>query len=382
MNKVKPGIENYKEWKTFLEGRKVGLITNPTGVNSKLISTIDILTKEVDLVKLFSPEHGVRGDVQAGETIDYYVDEKTKLPVYSLYGKNKRPSSDMLEGIDVLAIDIQDVGSRLYTYLYTMSYCMEACGKEGITFLVFDRPNPIGGIKVEGNLIKEGFTSFVGLHPMPYRYGLTIGEAAILFNKEFAITCELKVIPMLGWERRMYYEDTGLPWIIPSPNMPTVDTAVVYNASCIFEGSNISEGRGTTKPFEFVGAPWLEGDLLVKEMSKYKLEGVLFRPVYFTPVFSKHTNKLCSGVQLHVTERSAFCAVKTGLSLLEEIKRLSGERFSYLPPYTSKGKPMIDYNTGSDYIRTHNFSAESLYKVWEIEAEEFKKMKRKYHIYQ
>lgn len=381
MKKVKVGIENEQEWMPFLEGKKVGLVTNPTGVNSKLQSTIDILQKEVELIKLFSPEHGVRGDIKAGEKVDYYVDEKTKLPVYSLYGENKKPSSDMLEGIDVLAIDIQDVGSRLYTYLYTMSYCMEACKEEGITFLVFDRPNPIGGIKVEGNLIKIGFTSFVGLYPIPYRYGLTIGEAAILFQKEFGITCELKVIPMLGWERQMYYEDTGLPWVLPSPNMPTVDTAVVYNGTCIFEGTNISEGRGTTKPFEFVGAPWLDGDLLAKKMNKHKLGGVLFRPVYFTPVFSKHANKLCKGIQLHVTDRSEFCPVKTGLFLLEEIKSLSGNQFSYLEPYTPKGKPMIDYNTGSDYIRTHDFLAESLYKAWESEGEEFQKRKEKYHIY-
>jgi uncharacterized protein YbbC (DUF1343 family) len=378
---VKPGIENRELWREFLAGKRVGLITNQTGVDHNLVSTIDILMKEVKLVKLFSPEHGVRGDIQAGDKVESYIDEKSQLPVYSLYGKSKKPSYDMLQDIDVLAIDIQDVGSRLYTYLYTMSYCMQACGEYHITFLVFDRPNPIGGTMVEGNLIREGFTSFVGLHPIPYRYGLTIGEVSLLFQKEFHISCDLKVIPMVGWSREMYYEDTGLPWVLPSPNMPTVDTAVVYNSTCIFEGTNISEGRGTTKPFEFVGAPWIDANLLADRMNQVGLEGILFRPVYFTPSFSKHANTLCKGVQLHVVDRKSFCPVKTGLYLLEEMKKVSGEHFSYTEPYSAKGKHMIDYNTGSDYVRTHDFTAKSLYEEWQLEVEEFQKRKMRYHLY-
>lgn len=379
---VKPGIENREVWRKLLADKRVGLITNPTGVDIKLTSTIDILSKEVNLVKLFSPEHGVRGDIQAGEKVSDYIDGKSQLPVISLYGKSKKPSYDMLQGIDVLAIDIQDAGSRFYTYLYTMSYCMQACKEYDITFLVFDRPNPIGGTVVEGNLIKEGFTSFVGLHPIPQRYGLTIGETAMLFQKEFDIACNLVVVPMIGWNREMYYEDTGMPWIMPSPNMPTVDTAVVYNGTCIFEGTNISEGRGTTKPFEMVGAPWLDADRLADCMNEAGLEGILFRPVYFTPSFSKHANTLCKGVQLHVMDRKSFHPVKTGLYLLEEIKRQSGEHFSYTEPYSANGKPMIDYNTGSDYVRTHDFSAKSLYEEWRLEAEEFQRRKVKYHLYQ
>ncbi|SHL44196.1 Uncharacterized conserved protein YbbC, DUF1343 family [Anaerocolumna jejuensis DSM 15929] len=378
---VRTGIENTGEWMDFLKGKRVGLITNPTGVGSGLRSTIDILKEKTALVRLFSPEHGVRGDIQAGDMVNYYVDEKTSLPVFSLYGKNKKPSEEMLKDIDVLAFDIQDVGSRLYTYLYTMSYCMQSCGEYKKTFLVFDRPNPVGGVKVEGNLVKPGFTSFVGLHPIPYRYGLTIGEAALLFNQEFHISCDLKVIPMTGWERTMYYEDTGLPWIMPSPNMPAVDTAVAYNSTCILEGTNISEGRGTTKPFELAGAPWLEAETLAINMNKKGLSGVLFRPVYFTPTFSKHVGILCRGVQLHVTDRESFCGVKTGLYLLEEIKNLSGDKFSYNAPYSSSGKPMIDYNTGDDFIRTHDFSAKEVYEMWAVEAEEFAKKKEKYHLY-
>jgi uncharacterized protein YbbC (DUF1343 family) len=379
---VKPGIENKELWMELLAGKKVGLITNPTGVDSRFNSAIDILQKEVNLVRLFSPEHGVRGDIQAGDPVSSYTDEKSKLPVFSLYGKSKRPSYEMLRDLDVLAFDIQDVGSRLYTYLYTMSYCMQACGEYNITFLVFDRPNPLGGVTVEGNIIREGFTSFVGLHPIPYRYGLTIGEAAMLFQREYHIACNLKVVPMIGWNREMYYEETGLPWILPSPNMPTVDTAVVYNSTCIFEGTNLSEGRGTTKPFEFVGAPWLDADRLANCMNGIGLDGIHFRPVYFTPSFSKHANTLCKGVQLHVMDRRSFRAVKTGLHLLEEIKRLSGEHFSYTKPYSTNGKPMIDYNTGSDYVRTHDFSAKSLYEEWQLEAEAFMLRKMKYHLYQ
>ncbi len=379
---IKPGIECIDKWPAIFEGKRVGLITNPTGVNTRLDSTIDILKEKVNLVRLFSPEHGVRGDIQAGVTVDNYVDEKSRLPVYSLYGKNKKPSLEILEDIDLLAIDIQDVGSRLYTYLYTMAYCMQSCARYGKTFVVFDRPNPLGGELVEGNLIKEGFTSFVGLYPIPYRYGLTIGETAALFNSEFEIHCELQVIPMEGWRRNMYYEDTGLIWIMPSPNMPTVDTAFVYNSSCIFEGTNISEGRGTTKPFELVGAPWLDAHRLADRMNALQLEGILFRPAYFTPTFSKHADTLCKGVQLHITDRRSFLAVRTGLSLLEEIKALSGDNFEYLKPYTPSGKPMIDYNTGSDYIRTHDFSACKVHADWEADAEEFCRRKAKYHIYE
>lgn len=378
---MKLGIDQIDKYMYLFEGKKVGLITNPTGVNSELKSTIDILHKKVNLVRLFSPEHGVRGDIQAGETVENYVDDSTSLPVVTLYGKNKKPSKEMLEDIDILAMDIQDVGSRLYTYLYTMSYCMQGCAQFGKIFVLFDRPNPIGGEKVEGNIIQEGFTSFVGLHPITYRYGLTIGEMAEFFNKEFHIQCDLKVIPMEGWTRSMFYEDTNLAWILPSPNMPTVDTAFVYNATCIFEGTNISEGRGITKPFEFVGAPWLNGGKLADSMNELKLEGVVFRPAYFTPTFSKHANELCKGVQLHVINRRAFCAVKTGLHLLEEIKRMSEEKFQYLPAFSEKGKPMIDYNTGSDYIRTHDFSAKEVYEQWKKEEEEFKQRKEKYHIY-
>lgn len=381
MANIKLGIDRIDAHLDIFKGKRVGLITNPTGVDSQLRSTIDLLAEKTNLVALYSPEHGVRGDIQAGEKVEDYVDERSGIKVYTLYGKNKKPSQQILEGIDILAIDIQDVGSRLYTYLYTMAYCMQSAKAFDKQFIVFDRPNPIGGEVVEGNLVKEGFTSFVGLYPIPYRYGMTIGEIAQFFNEEFAIHCDLTVVPMEGWRRDMSYEDTGLEWLLPSPNMPTVDTAYVYNATCIFEGTNVSEGRGTTKPFEFVGAPWLDAYKLADTMNSKNLPGVVFRPVYFTPTFSKHSGELCRGVQVHVLDRNAFQAVRVALHLVSEVRLQDKEHFAYLAPYTEKGKSMMDYNTGSDYIRTHEFDPEVVYSAWQEEAEAFKARKEAYHLY-
>lgn len=379
---VRTGIERREIWKEFLKGKRVGLLTNPTGVDSKLNSTIDLLAKEVSLIKLFSPEHGIRGDIQAGEKVEDYIDEKTGLPVYTLYGDKKIPSKDMLADIDTLVMDIQDVGSRLYTYLYSMSYCMQACMRDGKEFVVMDRPNPVGGIKVEGGYIEPECLSFVGLHPIPYRYGLTIGETARFFAGEFDIGCDLKVVPLEGWERNQYYDETGLPWVIPSPNMPTLDTAIVYDATCCYEGTNISEGRGTTKPFEFVGAPFLDGAELADIMNQKELPGVRFRPAYFTPTFSKFQGDLCRGVQLHVADRQLFSPVQCGLYLLKEVKKMAGKNFEYLPPLNDKIHPMIDLNTGSDYIRTHDdFDPKQVWDKWNRDALDFTQRKQKYHLY-
>lgn len=379
---VKLGIERKELWIDLLKDKRVGLLTNPTGVDHNLVSTIDILYEATNLVKLFSPEHGIRGDIQAGEKVADYVDEKTGLTVCTLYGDKKIPTEEMLADIDVFVFDIQDVGSRLYTYIYSMSYVMQACGKYGKKVVIMDRPNPVGGVRVEGGYIEPECLSFVGLHPIPYRYGLTIGETARIFKGEFGVECDLTVIPMEGWSRDMYYDATGLPWVMPSPNMPTLDTAIVYDATCLYEGTNVSEGRGTTKPFEFVGAPFIKADALAETMNKLNLPGVIFRPAHFTPTFSKHAGELCGGVQLHVTDRDIFEPVKTGLFLLKEVKKLSGEHFEYLPPLSAKIHPMIDLNTGSDYIRTHDdFEPLEIYSKWQKEAEEFTKRKEKYHLY-
>jgi len=231
--------------------KRIGLITGPSGVDRNLNSTIDIINKNFNLTALYSPEHGVRGNFQAGEKVGDYIDERTGIKVFSLYGNNKKPTKEMFQDIDIMVIDVQDVGSRYYTFLYTMAYAMEACKENDKTFVVLDRPNPIGGSKVEGNILNTKFSSFVGLYPITQRYGLTIGEIAKFFNGEFNIGCELNVVKLEGWKRDMYYDETGLLWVNPSPNIPTIDSAVLYNGTCLFEGTNISEeGRGQQSPLK------------------------------------------------------------------------------------------------------------------------------------
>lgn len=381
MEKVKTGIDNIDEYMDVFKGKKVGLITNNTGYNSDFKSTIDILRKKTNLTALYSPEHGIRGDIQAGEKVESYIDSKTGIRVYSLYGKNRKPSKEILKDVDVLAFDIQDVGVRFYTYLYTMSYAMESCSEFNKEFVIFDRPNPINGNDVEGNILNENYSSFVGRYPIPQRYGLTIGEIASLFNKEFSIGAALKVIPLKNWKREMYYEDTGLNFIMPSPNMPTVDTAVVYPGTCIFEGTNISEGRGTTRPFEIIGAPWLDGFKIADKMNSLQLCGVKFRPVFFTPTFSKHSGKLCEGVQIHVTDRKTYKPVKTGIFLYETIKYESKDKFEFI---TFEGKKLrygIDCLSGDNSLRAANMDANKIYEKWQEDSLRFKKLKQKYHLY-
>lgn len=378
---VKLGIENITNYLEYFKGKNVGLITNPTGVNSKFESTIDILRKHTNLVALFSPEHGVRGNIQAGEKLETYIDSKTQIPVYSLYGSTKKPTKETLENIDILCFDIQDVGSRFYTFIYTMAYAMIACSEHKIPFVVFDRPNPINGVTVEGNMLDLNYRSFIGYYPITQRYGLTIGETANLFNEEYGINCELLVVEMNGWKREMMWDDTNLPWVFPSPNIPTVDTTLVYNATCVFEGTNISEGRGTTKPFELVGAPWLDPDILSERLNKHELKGVCFRPLYFTPTFSKHKDKMCGGVELVITDSDAFETVKTGWTMLYEIKDLSNDKFKYGAPYTSGGHPMIDLNNGNSFLREETYSLDELTEILTKDSEKFKQIKEKYHLY-
>ena len=277
---VKLGIDLIDDNLSLFEGKKVGLITNPTGVNSSYKSTIDVLYEKVNLTALFAPEHGIRGNSQAGGSIGNEIDEITGLTVYSLYGNTKKPTEAMLENVDVLCIDIQDVGARFYTYIYTMAYAMEACKEFGKTFVVFDRPNPVGG-KVEGNLLNDEYSSFVGLYDIITRHGMTIGELAKMFNEYYQIGCNLEVIKMEDYDRNLYIDETTVPWINPSPNMPTLDCAIAYSGTCYFEGVNLSEGRGTTKPFEFIGAPFINPHKWAEKLNSLGLEGVYFRPMYF-----------------------------------------------------------------------------------------------------
>ncbi|WP_404355082.1 DUF1343 domain-containing protein [Cytobacillus firmus] len=373
------------EEKDLIEGKKVGLITNPTGVDSNLNSIVDILHNDpdVELTALYGPEHGVRGSAQAGEYVEYYIDEKTGLPVYSLYGKTKKPTPEMLENIDVLLFDIQDVGTRFYTYIYTMAYAMEAAKENNIPFIVLDRPNPQGGTKVEGPVLDMKYSSFVGNYPISLRHGMTVGELAELFNEEFEIGADLTVVKMNGWKRNMYYDDTKLPFVMPSPNMPTLETALVYPGAALIEGTNVSEGRGTTKPFELIGAPFINADDLAGHLNGLDLPGVTFRAASFTPSFSKHAGQLSHGIQIHVTHRDAFKPVETGLHIVKAIHDMYPEDFEFRAE-NSAGISFFDNLVGNGWVREaieEGKTVEEISSKWENELKQFKKTREEYLLY-
>jgi uncharacterized protein YbbC (DUF1343 family) len=350
--RVKLGVEVLLEEQLhLLEGRRVGLITNHTGVDSKLRSTVDLFHQHpsIQLVALYGPEHGIRGAAAAGEHVASDRDPVTGLPVYSLYGASKKPSAEMLAGVDTLVFDIQDIGVRYYTYPYTLAYCMEAARDLGLRVLVLDRPNPIGGTKVEGNILNPEFKSFVGLYPLPVRHGMTIGELACWFN--LTVGCDLTVVPMKGYRRSMWWDETGIPFVPMSPNTTGLEMAALYGGTCLFEGTNLSEGRGTTKPFEQFGAPWLDGRRLADDLNALNLPGVLFRAVYFTPTFSKHKGEQCQGVQVHVTDRDALQAVELGLHLVKAARDQNPEPFKFLPPYKEGSHCFFDLLAGADAWR-------------------------------
>ncbi|WP_353853955.1 DUF1343 domain-containing protein [Bacillus sp. Bos-x628] len=378
---VKTGIETLLSSNlSWMKGKKVGLITNPTGIDANMKSSVDLLFEypNIQLTALYGPEHGVRGDAQAGEGIEFYTDEKTGLPVYSLYGKTRKPTPDMLKDIDVLLFDIQDVGTRYYTYIYTMAYAMEAAKENNIPFVVLDRPNPLGGLKVEGPVLEPEYASFVGLYPIPLRHGLTTGELARMFNKEFNINADLTVIKMKNWKRSMTFDDTKLPFVLPSPNMPTVDSTFVYPATGLIEGTNVSEGRGTTKPFELIGAPYINSNELADQLNRLKLKGVQFRPVSFTPTFSKHAGTLSHGVQLYVKDRSSFEAVKTGLSIIKTIHDLYPEDFQFLQ--TESFNKLI----GNGWVREEinkGTSVKHIMKRYHHDLKTFEKKRKGYLLY-
>lgn len=376
---VKLGIDNIDDNLELFAGKRVGLITNPTGINSNYESTIDILFETVNLVSLFSPEHGIRGDKQAGAGNTYYVDQKTKLPVYSLYGQTLKPTASMMDTIDILCIDLQDAGARFYTYIYTMAYAMEACKEYGKEFVVFDRPNPAGGHIYEGNILEDEYRSFVGNYPIIQRHGMTIGEVAKLFNEEYGIGCSLHVIKMTSWKRDMYFDETNLPWVIPSPNFPSQNTALVYTGTCIFEGTNMSEGRGTTIPFEVVGAPYIDSEEYANALNQLGLKGVKFRPAYFTPTFSKNANILCGGVQVHVTNRDEFYSVKTGWAMLDVVRNLYPDDFKILN--ASSTKNMLNLLTGTNYITNDIYSLEEQFEILENDTKTFGLIREKYLLY-
>lgn len=349
---------------------KCGLITNHTGVLCNLNSTADFLHKNCNLTALFAPEHGVRGDKQAGEDVSFYTDSKTGLPVYSLFGDNTEEAEKMLFSLDTVIFDIQDVGARFYTYQYTMTDTMKLCATNGIKFVVLDRPNPIGGIKAEGTMLDRQFSSFVGRFPTPTRPALTIGEFALMMNETENICCDLTVVPMQGWKRNMYYDDTDLVFIQPSPNIPTVDTAFAYIGMCLFEDTNISEGRGTTKPFEMIGAPWLDCQKVLKTIGQQP--GVLLRECSFTPTFSDYKDNFCHGIQLHITDRDTFSPFEVGVRLLDTIRKTHKE----LEIDTN-----IAYLLGTDEIFADNFDIDLFLKKHAQKTAEWQAYSRKFYLY-
>ena len=367
-----------------IAGKRVGLITNPSGVDSELRSTAERLgaRPDTELAALFGPEHGIRGDHQDGVTVDPTVDPRTGVTVHSLYATGRQPDPDVLTQLDALLFDIQDVGVRFYTYLYTMSLAMEACARCGLLFVVLDRPNPLGGEIVEGNMLDPSFASFVGKYPLPVRYGMTIGELACLMNDEFGIGAPLQVVPMDGWRRAHYWQDTGLHWVPPSPNMPTPATALVYPGTCFVEGTNLSEGRGTTKPFEQIGAPFIDGWRLADILNERQLPGVVFRAVHFVPSCGTYREQLCSGVQLHVGDRDGFRPVATGFELLAAALRHWPGDFRWHLPAT--GIHNFDKLAGTDRVRMAldgGMDVETLTQAWEDERDGFAQIRRAYLLY-
>jgi uncharacterized protein YbbC (DUF1343 family) len=363
-------------------------VANPASITPGLVPAGIALDQspDTDLRALFGPEHGISANAQDLVEVGSGRDPASGLPVYSLYGKTRVPTARMLAGLDAVVVDLQDVGSRYYTYIYTMQHVLEACARERKRVVVLDRPNPLGGEVVDGNVLEPEYRSFVGMHPLAVRHGMTIGELALMFREELDLDLDLRVVRMRGWRRRMHFEDTGLPWVLPSPNMPTPDTAFVYPGGCLIEGTNLSEARGTTRPFELVGAPWLDGYALARALEQEQLDGVGFRPVAFTPTFHKHADRVCRGVQVHILDRERFPAFLTYLLLIHLARKQNPRRFAWRePPYEYEYvKPPIDILCGTDRVREAIDAGRSprrLARGWPKQLEAFERRRRRHLLY-
>jgi len=389
--KVTPGIEVLlKNRKKLIRGARVGAVVHPASVLPDLKHTADALfdADGFNLVALFGAQHGARGDKQDNMIeSEFYTDPRTGLPVHSLYGKTRHPTEEMLHDIDVLVVDLQDVGTRVYTFIHTMAHCMEACAQHKTKMIVLDRPNPIGGLLVEGNLLEMEYRSFVGLYPMPMRHGMTIGELALFLNSEYRIGCDLSVAPMEGWRRSMWFDQTGLPWILPSPNMPTLDSAAVYPGMVLVEGTCLSEGRGTTRPFEFVGAPFIPPHNFARHLNSLGLKGVYFRPVCFMPTFQKWAGTLCGGVQIHLLARELFEPYLAGIAVISAAKSLYNQEFQWRrPPYEYEYEKMpieiLCGGKGIPHLIDIGASLEQIRESWQGDLVSFKKIREPYLLYQ
>jgi uncharacterized protein YbbC (DUF1343 family) len=372
-----------------LHGLRVGVVCNHASVDVGFRHIIDRLKEAagVHLAAIFGPQHGFRSDVQDNMVETPHGDDTARrVPVYSLYSETREPTAEMLRGLDVLVIDLQDIGARIYTYIYTMANCMRAAARHGVPVVVCDRPNPIGGDQIEGASLSRGFESFVGQFPIPMRHGMTIGELARMFNDQFGIGATLEIAPMERWQRRLYADETGLPWVMPSPNMPTIDTAVVYPGTVLFEGVLLSEGRGTTRPFELVGAPWIDSDAFAAAMNAFELPGVYFRPAVFVPTFQKHSGQTCGGCQIHVLDRQAFRPVLTGAALIHMFRRFDPAQFAWRPPpyeYEHDKLP-IDILAGSDVFRRQvevGAPLRAVVESWREDEQTFARQRQAYLLY-
>ena len=393
---VKPGVEVLRE-RGFagLEGRRVGLVTNPSGVDRHLQSTIDILFEapEVNLVALYGPEHGVRGDVYAGGKVEDTKDETTGLPVFSLYGATRKPTPEMLEGVDVMVYDIQDVGVRSYTFISTLGLVMEACAAKGIEVMVLDRPNPLGGNKIEGCYVEQPFNSFVSQYRIPYVYGLTVGELAVMINEEGLnrgqkgdqnpVKCKLKVIPMEGWTRDMLYEDTGLPWVLPSPNIPFKESPIYYASSGIcgelYGFMNI--GIGYTLPFQLFGALWLDPEKLKEKLESYELSGISFRTIWYKPYFGSLSGKLVKGLQFFFTDYEKARLTDTQFYVMQAVAELYPDKKAF---EVANGIGLFDKVCGTDYVRKEfikRYKVADIIEYWRKDEDKFRELSRQYHLY-
>lgn len=376
------GIDLILEYGHIFNGKRIGLITSISGVNNELTSTIEIIHTHFNLVAMYGPEHGVRGNIDAGGVVDDYIDELTGVPVYSLYKKDsKRLSKEMLDNVDMVVYDIQDIGARYYTFLTTMIYALEACAKYKKEFVILDRPNPLGGEVVEGNILNPQYKSFVGGYEIATRYGLTIGELALMVNDEKKLECDMHIIPCSGWKRSDLYPDTGQVFIMPSLGIPRFETALLYPGTCLIEGTNLSEGRGSSCPFELIGAPFINANELSQALRGKDLPGVMFTPAYFTPTASKHKGVFCKGIHIHIIDRNTFESYKTGLVILETIRDLYPKDFRFLDPVKENSRPFINLLAGNDFFEKENWSATEILNRNQIELQEFIKRKQKYHLY-
>jgi len=380
---VKPGLDNIAEHKELFSTKRIGIITNHTAYSSGGQYIVDVFhgIDSARITALFSPEHGIDGTQEAGEAVEGQTDTRYNLPVYTLYGTTNKPTTEMLKNIDVLVFDIQDIGARFYTYISTLSLAMEAAAECGRRFVVLDRPNPINGLRVEGNILEPEFTSFVGMHPVPVRHGMTVGELAAMFNQQGwlknAVRADLVVVRMKGWRRRLWYDQTGLTFIKPSPNIPDLQTAAVYPGLCLLEGTSVSEGRGTEMPFRQFGAPWIDSKNLAVRLNRLNLSGLRFEPTDFTPTNSKYQGQQCHGAKVIITSRELLEPYYSGIMIINELFRMYPETLQWKTQH-------FDHLCGTSSVRqaiTARSSLEKLRNRWEPELKSFLEVRKKYLMY-